>query len=139
MKPHPRHVDGWVVEANDRFPDEADDFHHFFKIQCECGRELFRLFESNKRSVKATCASCGRETLVYDLSRYPAASKLSGVESFVPMSVDQGDSGLRVFVMYEYGEPDEDQKFDPDDISWCQVFVESKNGQIKKVFDDETA
>jgi hypothetical protein len=45
---------------------------------------------------------------------------------------------LPVYVSCEYGQLDEDQEFDQDDITWCQVFVE-KGGQLSRIFEDETA
>jgi len=68
---------------------------------------------------------------------YPAACKPKGAELYVAMEVPEAPSP--VFVAYEYGELDEDQEFNADDITWCQVFVEHSAGDILKVFDDETA
>ncbi len=31
-----------------------------------------------------------------------------------------------------------EDEFDRNDISWCQVFVETASGNLAKVFDDET-
>jgi hypothetical protein len=132
-------MEGYASDANDQFADDADDYHHYFKIVCKCGDDRFRLIESNKQSVKAVCGKCGHEILLYDLSKYPAASKMPGDESFSEIKETKAGSGLPVFVMYEYGELDDDQEFDPNDITWFQVFVEASNGRLVKVFDDETA
>jgi hypothetical protein len=64
---------------------------------------------------------------------------MPGDESFSEIKETKAGSGLPVFVMYEYGELDDDQEFDPNDITWFQVFVEASNGRLVKVFDDETA
>lgn len=50
-----------------------------------------------------------------------------------------GNDVCSVYVMYEYGELDDDQQFDQNDITWCQVFIENENKQRVKVVDDETA
>jgi hypothetical protein len=75
--------------------------------------------------------------VVYDLAMYPAASKTRGAEVFEPLARESG-SASPVFVRYEYGAPEPDVEFDRNDISWCQVFIETTSGSLAKVFDDET-
>jgi len=74
---------------------------------------------------------------VYDLASYPTASKGKGDEWFTELDPTK-EGALPIYVSYEYGEFDDDQEFDQDDITWCQVFVEMGGG-LRKVFDDETA
>jgi hypothetical protein len=134
----PKHVENSVVKADDQFPKFADDFHHYFQIVCNsCGGRLFRLFVGDKRTVNAVCEACRVNVLVYDLERYPAATKTTGEETF---SENQWTTrtALPVFVGYEYGEFDDDQEFDQNDITWCQIFV-LHEGSLVVVFDDETA
>ena len=107
MEQFPDHVEGFVRIATHRFPDEADDYHHYFQIVCPCGGERFRPYLSNKKTVKLECLSCGTSVTVYDLSRYPAASKGPGEEEFHAVSFPENGHG-RVYVMYEYGQRDED-------------------------------
>ena len=45
----------------------------------------------------------------------------------------------RVFVSFEYGPLDDDQAFDPNDVTWFQLFTEDRAMRLVKVFDDETA
>jgi hypothetical protein len=98
---------------------------------------MFKLSVSNLRSVQAECAVCRNVIRVYDLALYPAASKPLGSEQYQPMDVPKSPS--LVFVAFEYGELDEDQEFDTNDITWCQIFIEDDAGELLKVFDDETA
>jgi hypothetical protein len=77
---------------------------------------------------------------VYDLSLYPAATKTAGDEDFAPLETSADlDVASAVFVMYEYGELDNDEVFDANAITWCQVFVQDKSSELRCVFDDETA
>jgi hypothetical protein len=137
MKLCPDHIKDVVLDASARFQQEADEYHHYFQLECKCGGDIFTLFESNHRSVRAECASCRELVLIYDLELYPAASKLTGAEHFQLMSVSRSPS--RVFLSFEYGELDEGEVFDPNDITWFQIFIEASDGELVKVFDDETA
>ena len=75
--------------------------------------------------------------MVYDLQFYPAASKSKGDEVFLEMDISK-EKPVKVYVGYEHGETDDDQEFDQNDITWCQIFADNDNGIIK-VFDVETA
>jgi hypothetical protein len=46
---------------------------------------------------------------------------------------------VEVFVMYEYPELDEGERFNPDDITWCQVFARTPGEPARLVLEDETA
>ncbi|MDZ7619332.1 MAG: hypothetical protein U1E05_20220, partial [Patescibacteria group bacterium] len=130
----------FVQDATKNFPGESDEFHHYYKLVCDCGSQRFLLHQSNRKSVVASCRQCGREIIVYDLSNYAAACKVAGEEHLSPMaSADGATADVTVFVMYEYGEIDDDQEFDRNDVTWCQVFVEDASGTHVCVFDDETA
>jgi len=134
----PKHIEDSVVNAQEKFSGKADEFHQYFQVVCcKCASRIFHLFVSNKDSVKALCAKCRRTVLIYDLDVYPAATKLSGEEIFEELDVTTRGP-LPIYVGYEYGEFDDDQVFDQNDITWCQVFVE-KGDKLLKVFDDETA
>jgi hypothetical protein len=137
MKYFPDHVEGFVQRAA-RFDEEADDYHHYYQVVCCCGGSHFRLFLGNKKSVKAQCVACPRMPTIYDLAYYPAATKLRGSEEFL-LAANEGEKTGLVYVMYEYGERDEDEPFDSNDITWCQVWLENSQGMLLKVLDDETA
>ena len=134
----PKHVEHSVVSAEDKFSADIDEFHHYFQIVCNaCGSRAFHLFLSDKDTVKALGAQCEKMVLIYDLALYPAATKLKDDESFSEIDLTKAGA-LPIYVSYEYGGFDDDQEFDQNDITWCQVFVE-KGGELLKVFDDETA
>jgi hypothetical protein len=75
--------------------------------------------------------------VIYDIAYVPAAVKRSGTEVF--QQLDSLEAYVAVFVMCEYSEEEADVPFDPNDITWFQVFVLRNDGTIEKVFDDETA
>jgi hypothetical protein len=135
----PQHIDGYLRDAKAHFPLQADDDHPFYQVICSCGGTRFHVFKSNRPNLKVTCKKCDTEISVYDLKLYPAASPGRAEEVFVPVLHPNGEDTVQVFVMYEYGELDDDQTFDRNDISWCQVFIENEDGVPIKILDDETA
>jgi len=137
MKYYPSHIDKENIEATDRFLEKSNTSHHYYKLICSCKGSLFYLFESDKHTIKALCHHCLNSILVYDLSKYPCALKLSGIETFAPIKETEKVPAA-VYVGYEYGEIDEDQEPNENDITWCSVFIETE-GILVKVFDDETA
>lgn len=138
-KHYPSHVEGWVRDASALFPDQADDYHYFYQLVCPCGGKQFRARLSNQESLKVECGGCKREIVVYDLALYPAATKERGVEEFQLVRQAEFTGEEQVFVMYEYGQLDEDQPFDRNDITWCQAWLENSLGKRVMILDDETA
>src|SRR5690349_13808170 len=94
------------------YPSQADEHHPYYAVVCSCGGTWFRMFKSNHQNLRVTCKKCGTEISVYDLKSYPAASQDRGEEVFVPVFHPNGSDTVQVFVMYEYGELDDDQVFD---------------------------
>ena len=137
--PHPLHITGCVRDASSRFPNEADAHHWYYQLVCQDGSTQFQLCKGTKQTVKALCSNCAKEVIVYDLSLYPGASKIPGSQGFDSVRHPDGNDSYRVYVMYEYGELDDDQVFDPNGITWCQVFIENESGDLVKILDDETA
>jgi ribosomal protein S27E len=136
----PEHLEGYVQDATQEFPEDSGAFHHYYKLVCSCGSQHFQLRKSNRESIRASCQQCGHEIVVYDLSYYPAACKVAGDEHFELLTLTSGTvENHTVFLMFEYGEFDDDQDFDRNDISWCQVFLKDASGRHACVFDDETA
>ena len=135
---YPVHLNDCVEDASQLFSGKASDYHKHYQIKCSCGADLFELLVSNRKSVLAKCASCGARILVYDLAFYPAAVKLTGEETFREL---EGGPGFpsRIYVQYEYGLLDADEPFDRNDVTWCSIFAESIGGELRRVFDDETA
>ena len=132
----PTHLNGCLRDASSRFPQDASELHRYGQLVCTCGCEQFDLVAGDKRTVFASCTKCDRRITVYDLALYPAAVKISGEETFAPLR--SGRDQRAIFVMYEYGMPEPDMEADPNDITWCQILVETSTGEVDKVFDDET-
>ena len=135
MEYHPEHVDGFTESAGIRFAAKADECHHCFQIVCSCAQRRFHVLINNKLTVLARCVACGRQITIYDLACYPAAPKKRGSGEF-RKAVDQQGA---VYVMYEYGETDEGEQFDRNDITWCQIWIEDDSGKMITLLDDETA
>jgi hypothetical protein len=138
MKKYPTHLNDCVEDASIRFINDASDYHKYYQIICRCGCKLFDLLVSDKDSVIGICSECNYRIVIYDLDYYPAATKLDGEESFARMN-GMPNRPSQVYALYEYGQLDADMEFDPNDISWFQLFSETKDGQLVKIFDDETA
>lgn len=137
MKRCPKHIESSVVGADELIEGVIDEDADSFLLKCTCGSYAFHLFEGDKRSVVAQCLKCDSRIVVYDLVFYPSATKVKGEEIFQPFpGMDRLGDG--VYLVYEYGEFDEGDEFDQNDITWCQIFVMQAGG-LKKVFDDETA
>ena len=135
----PDHVRGFAVSASHRAPFQVDNWHHFYQIVCRCGSPLFQLYVSNKDSVKAQCAECNTEIVLYDLTKYPASAKLPGPEEFQQFKFKDEVNAKTVFVMYEYSMPEEDVEFNQNDITWFALWVENRDGNLELIIDDETA
>ena len=135
---YPRHVEGCLRRVPNGFPLEDTAAHKYYGLVCPCGEEQFDLLQSNLDSVVAVCSSCKTRIILYDWALYHAAVKLKGDEEFFRMPT-QRERPSRVFVGYEYGPTEADEEFNSNDISWCQVFASTSNGEIIEVFNDETA
>jgi hypothetical protein len=133
----PTNLENLLEDSNARFPKAQDKFHHYFSLKCTCNGAKFCLLESNRRSVIAVCDRCGRELRIYDLAFYTSATKAKGDETFEQV-LTPVDEPSKVFIGFEYGETDDEEEFDRNDITWCTIFIE-ESGQLKQVFDDETA
>lgn len=139
MTHFPENLDDWLVSAEDRFPGRGDDYHFHYQLKCRCGCDKFELSWSDAPTVTARCVKCSRIAPVYDLRCYTSASPSEEPETFKTVGADDGQGGVRVFIMFEYGKLDEGVVFDRNDITWCQVFLERIDGVLQMVVDDETA
>lgn len=136
----PRHVESYVQPASEKcpVPGSFDDYHPLYQVVCACGGRLFHVLADEMPRVVADCGACANRVTVYDVRLYPAATGGPGGDEL--HDVSGGDVAVEVFVMYEYGDPDIPDDFDPDDISWCQVFTyDARTGSVELVLDDETA
>lgn len=119
---------------------EADGVHDcLFGIACSCENVSFKLFTNERRKVIAICEKCELEVLIYDRNVYPASASRHGSEEMTLFQSDNGTQVFNVFVVYSYGELDEDMEFDPNDICWCSVYALDDQAQRMLVLSDETA
>ncbi|MCB1207688.1 MAG: hypothetical protein KDK97_00110 [Verrucomicrobiales bacterium] len=134
---YPEHMEGFVTSVDEMFNGTEDDYRHYFQIGCPCGSKEFSLVQSDKQSLLATCKKCRRELKIYDLAFYTCAAKLKGPETYSQILISP-EAACPIFIAYEYGETDEGDEFDRNDITWCSVFAR-KGKILEEVFDDETA
>ena len=135
----PAHLEGYVKDATAKFPSLADEYHSAVQVQCPCGCNWFTLTKGTKPSLIATCQASGHKVTVYDVSLYPAATAQKGREEFTPVRHPEGDDCFQIFAVFEYGELDDDQVFNRNDVTWCQIIIENAAGSRTTILDDETA
>lgn len=145
LYPRPSHIRENVY----KLPDENmflkykfDSYTMCYKVKCTCGNEEFEVFTDSDPTVIAKCAKCKNEIIVYDLKYYPAASAVEEEEDFKKYISCKDDKLFNLCVIYEYSDEFEfeDEEFDSDDITWCQVYVYGiKSKEVFKIVDDETA
>ena len=135
---HPAHLDGFVIDAAERFSERSTQYVQYCQLVCICGGKLFQLYVSDKASLRAECATCATEVTVYDRSHYPSSNKQQGVDNYRLLSAP-GRVPHEVFLRIEYGEFDADEVFDRNDVTWFTAFVVLEDGSWGSVFDDETA
>ena len=116
-----------------------DEVHFLWKIKCECGETKFKVFTDEHPSVFCKCSKCNKDITVYDLSNYPAAVKLKK-EFEVEQVFIEDEEDFNVYAIYEYSDEfdEDDERFDPNDITWATVYIGNGN-IVKKILDDETA
>ncbi len=142
---NPKHIEGYVVRMDEKnnkfFETYVSDFAFYYTIKCKCGNEKFHVIGNECPIVTVECCECGEGILVYDLIYYPAATSVDRHENFVKLVLEENDI-FEVCVLYEYSDEFEldDEEFDPNNLSWCQVFVrDPKSGEVWRILNDETA
>jgi hypothetical protein len=139
----PKHIDGFVCKLpkKNKFIDcDSDDYHIAYLVKCNCGCEVFKVFINEMPSVILKCNNCDNQIIVYDLKFYPAATIIPGNEKFEEYISLDGDLTFNICVIYEYSELDEGEKFNPDDITWCEVYAYGvKSKKVFEIINDETA
>lgn len=137
----PRHVQPFARPARGGvdIPGKFGENHKLWRIACGCQAEHFDLYKSALPRVVARCRKCARDVVLYDIREYPAATVIPADDT-LRLEGDAAVEGAAVYAMYEYPELDEGEPFNPDDITWCQVFAKSNaSGEVIVVLDDETA
>ena len=139
----PNHVaDYCVLDGTDKtlnylMKEYAGELSYVYKIKCSCKFEKFNIYEDEHPTIVAQCCNCNKRITLYELSYYPAATKLN--ENFKMKATDFKE--VNVYVNYEYSDDfmyEEDIEFNNNDITWAKAFVK-KGDQTIKILDDETA
>jgi len=139
----PKHIEKYVCGFDDpaNFLNyECNDYAACYLVRCKCAREEFRIYLSAVPSVLAQCIECGNMIRLYDVRLYPAATPRSEATGPLDAFRHDGRDVFSVCVVYEYGELDDDESFDQDDISWCEVyaFVAGTNIRVRVLSDETT-
>jgi hypothetical protein len=144
MQLHPDHLKYFckrLPERNEVFDFECDAHSPGYQVICTCGNDLFAVYKSEMPGLYVTCRHCRNAITVYDLRLYTAACCLGDrKDPFEPVAGACGCSELKVYVSFEYPEPEPDEPHDPNDISWCIANLVCENhNQNAEIIDDETA
>lgn len=133
----PNHVNKFCsLDYDDvNFKQLGTKHHDVYQIKCGCGCAEFNVFRDDHPTLLLRCNKCENKIIVYELSCYPAAFKLS--EELVMTKVKDGEYDLfKVCVLYEYSDDYEGV----DDISWCTAWIfNGQNGNFIEILNDETA
>ncbi len=142
---YPKHIEGYVekmkLKDNGFFDITENGYHFFYTIKCKCGSGLFHVLLNDDPTIKAQCCACSDLILIYDLIYYPTASMCGRSDEFKMVEVNNNKI-FEICVLYEYSDEFEvnDEEFDQDCLSWCQVFIKNKNNNsIIRILNDETA
>lgn len=98
------------------------EYSYVYKVTCKCNNNKFMVYKDSHPTVIVECCACKRRIIVYDLSFYPSATKLSKEYTMHCVS----DSATEVYVNYEYSDEykyEDDVDFDLNDIVWAKVFI----------------
>ena len=140
----PRHILDYcsINDEGDKLFQKLKDMYegeysYVYKVTCKCNNNKFMVYKDSHPTVIVECCACKRRIIVYNLSFYPSATKLSKEYTMHCVS----DSATEVYVNYEYSDEykyEDDVDFDLNDIVWAKVFIK-KGDSINKILDDETS
>ena len=139
----PVHLKDYIVPIGDFatvLPGPLSDLFVGYKVVCTCGNPKFYVVKNARPLVIARCQQCKTEIILYDTKQYPSACSYSNEGELVDVSSGEGCALFDVCVAFEYPEPDDDEEYSDNDISWCYIFG-CPNGDVQKAFtiiNDET-
>ncbi len=134
----PNHIKGFIKNILSKVVDRAGSYSFYYQVICKCAGTRFRLLKSLKHALKAVCENCGNEITVYDVSCYSTASKGLNNSDAISVVHPKGQQFYKIYAIYEYSILNTGDTFDPDDITWCQVFIEDDQGNRVRIFDGGT-
>ena len=139
----PNHVEKNVInlpKRNKFLSYECDEYHLPYQIICKCGCEEFEIVTNPEPMVLAICSKCGETITIYNLRYYPAASLIPFNGNEIPYTSVADDKIFNICVVYEYPELEDDEEFDQNDITWCEVYGFGVNSKKSfQIICDETA
>ena len=97
------------------------EFTFAYEINCSCGGKEFVVYKNSEPKVTAFCTSCGNQ---------------------IAKVVNKGNDKFNIAIILQYSDQFDfdDQRFDENDITWCQIFLyDIVNLQSVMIVDDETA
>lgn len=113
-----------------------------YEIICHCGNKEFVVYKNSEPKVIASCTSCGNRITVYDLIEYPCATTARNPEEELRKVFIDNNDNFNVAIIIQYSDQFafDDERFDENDITWCQIFLyDMVNLQSIMIVDDETA
>jgi len=139
----PKHIENNVISLpnNNKFIEyEHDEYHLPYLVKCKCGCEELEIMTNPEPRILARCPLCGEKITIYNLRYYPAASLIPYDGENETYISPAEDTIFNIYVVYEYPELEGEEVFNPNDITWCEVYgfgIESKN--IFQIINHETA
>ncbi len=90
----------------------------------------------------ASCTSCGNQITLYDLIEYPCATTARDPEEALEKVTNKSNDKFNAAIIIQYSDEFafDDEGFDENDITWCQIFLyDNVNLESIMIVDDETA
>lgn len=112
-----------------------------YHLRCSCGNASFSVHINDRPLVIALCDKCGLNIVLYDTKLYPSACSYSEEGDMKVIESPENDKVYDVCVAYEYPEPDDNEVYTDDDISWCYIYGCPNSSPVKSfcIINDETA
>ena len=139
----PMHLRGFIEPIgifSSILPGPLDEFFVGYRIKCKCGNYRFSVKKNDRPLVVATCIKCKEEVVLYDTDQYPDATSYDKEGELLPISGPNKESSFSVCVAFEYPEPDNDEEYTDNDISWCYIYgcPNDKTENVFTIISDET-
>lgn len=142
----PDHMKKYVkqIQGENKFFSDSiyGEFTFAYEISCSCGCKEFVVYKNSEPKVMAYCASCGKQITLYDLIEYPCATTAGNREEELVKVINKNNDKFNVAIIIQYSDEFafDDEEFDENDITWCQIFLyDTVNMQSIMIVDDETA
>lgn len=144
----PGHIKDYCIEidSENEFIELSElyssEYSFVYQIACPCGCHKFHVYIDEHPTALAECSKCKNKFVLYDLSLYPNAIKLSKQFEMKKFTTINGLNVFELCVLYEYSDEFEfsDENFDVNDITGFSLFAfDDDIGKIITIFDDETA